>query len=67
MPVDEMSAVRVPTLVLDGGSSPQWIRNAAHQLAKTVRGARHCTLEGQAHAVAPEALAPVLGGFFSGR
>lgn len=62
-----MSAVRVPTLVLDGGSSPLWMRNATRQLAKTIRGARHCTLEGQAHAVSAEALAPVLAGFFSGR
>ncbi len=54
----------VPTLVMDGGSSPAWARNAVAQLAAVLPNAQRRTLEGQTHGVAPEALAPVLEEFF---
>jgi hypothetical protein len=58
----------VPTLTLDG-SATQWpfMHTAAVALAKVIPEAQHRTLEGQTHDVAPEALAPVLAHFFSGR
>jgi hypothetical protein len=54
----------VPTLVIGGGKSPQWIRNANIELARVLPNARHRTLEGQTHIVKPAALAPVLEEFF---
>jgi pimeloyl-ACP methyl ester carboxylesterase len=60
----EWSSVAVPTLVMDGGASPPWIRNAATALAAILPEAELRTLEGQTHEVAPDVLAPVLVEFF---
>lgn len=59
-------SVTAPTLVIDGGASPPWMRNAAQALAEKLPNARRRTLEGQTHQVAPEALGPVLVEFFAG-
>jgi pimeloyl-ACP methyl ester carboxylesterase len=58
--------VSMPTLVMDGGASPQWIRNSAWALAEILPDAEHQTLEGQLHNAAPEALAPAIERFFLG-
>ncbi|GAA3571705.1 alpha/beta hydrolase [Nonomuraea rosea] len=63
-PEGHWSSVKVPTLVMDGGKSRPWIRNAARSLAALLPGAEYRTLEGQTHIVKPAALAPVLEGFF---
>ncbi len=60
------AAVTAPTLVIDGGASPTWARNAVQALADALPNAQRRTLEGQTHAYAPEALAPVLDEFFGG-
>lgn len=60
------SSVAVPTLVMDGGASPAYQRNAVEALTQVLPSARRRTLEGQAHDVAPEALAPALEEFFAG-
>jgi pimeloyl-ACP methyl ester carboxylesterase len=60
----EWSSVTVPTLVMDGGASPPWIRNAATALVAVLPEAELRTLEGQTHEVAPDALTPVLVEFF---
>jgi len=65
-PLKRWAAVTVPTLVMDGGASPAWARNAVQALVDVLLNARRRTLEGQTHGVAPEALAPVLGEFFAG-
>ena len=57
--------LRTPTLVLDGGASPGWIRNSARTLAQTLPNAQAATLEGQDHGAASSALAPVVTAFFS--
>ncbi|GAA2285201.1 alpha/beta hydrolase [Nonomuraea roseoviolacea subsp. roseoviolacea] len=64
LPAGSWAGVTVPTLVVDGGKSPAWIRDAARALAETLPAARHRTLEGQTHQVKPAALAPVLTEFF---
>ncbi len=64
VPTDAAKAVKVPTLVLDGGNSPAFMKYAADALAKVLPNARRRTLEGQAHDVAPEVLAPVLEEFY---
>ena len=51
----------MPTLALDGGDSRWWGGDqAGHPLVDTLPNARHRALEGQDHAIAPEALTPVL-------
>ncbi len=61
----EMQVVRAPTLALDGSESPPWMRDAITAVARAIPGARHRTLEGQAHAVDPKALALALEEFLS--
>ena len=62
----EWSAVTQPALVMDGGDSPDWARNACRALADALPNAEYRTLDGQTHEVAPEVLAPELDRFFSG-
>jgi pimeloyl-ACP methyl ester carboxylesterase len=63
LPAGRWSSVTIPVLVLDGGASPEWQRNAARALAEVLPNAEHRTLEGQTHAVDPAVLAPVLREF----
>jgi pimeloyl-ACP methyl ester carboxylesterase len=65
MPADRMANIRVPTLAVAGGASPDWARNSVATLAATIPGAQHLTLDGQDHGVADEVIAPVLVEFFS--
>ncbi|MFP2904198.1 alpha/beta fold hydrolase [Pyxidicoccus sp. 3LFB2] len=58
--LEQLSAVRSQTLVMDGGASPPWMREAIQTLARAIPQARHRTLEGQTHAVDPRALARAL-------
>jgi pimeloyl-ACP methyl ester carboxylesterase len=60
-----LASVTVPTLVIDGGTTP-WLSNAAEAVAATLPNAQRRTLPGQPHNVAPEAVAPVLAEFFAG-
>ena len=63
---ERWTSVRTPTIVMDGGESPPWQRNATRALAEILPGAQHRTLEGQAHGAAPEVLAPALKEFLAG-
>ncbi len=65
LPAERAASITIPTLVLDGGASFDWIRHTAQVLADTIPNAQHRTLEGQTHDVAPEVIAPVLMEFFS--
>jgi pimeloyl-ACP methyl ester carboxylesterase len=66
LPANRWSSVTAPTLVMDGGKSPTWMRNGAKALAGVVPNARYRTLEGQTHMVNPKVLAPALAEFFAG-
>ena len=46
-----LARVAVPTLVLDGGDSPDWMRAAAAATAAAVPGAAHRTVPGEDHAI----------------
>jgi pimeloyl-ACP methyl ester carboxylesterase len=59
------AAISAPTLLIAGGDSPVWMQNAARAAAQAVPGARFRILEGQTHAVAAEAIAPLLIEFFN--
>ncbi|HEX4713666.1 MAG TPA: alpha/beta hydrolase [Ktedonobacteraceae bacterium] len=59
------ASINAPTLVMDGGKSPTWMRHAMQALAQTLPNANYRTLAGQTHMVKSEALVPVLVEFFT--
>jgi pimeloyl-ACP methyl ester carboxylesterase len=60
LPDDQWASVLAPTLVVDGGKSPAWMRNAARALAEVLPNAEYNTLPGQTHMLKPRVIAPVL-------
>jgi pimeloyl-ACP methyl ester carboxylesterase len=64
-PLKRWASVRTPTLVIDGGDSPAWARNAVRALVDILPNARRRTLAGQTHQVSADVLAPVLDAFFT--
>ena len=66
LPLKQWASVTTPTLVMDGGASPASMHHAAQALTDVLPNAQHRTLEDQTHAVADEALAPILVEFFKG-
>ncbi len=54
-----------PPLVLIGGESEPFFHDGTQALANDLPNAQHRVLADQGHTVAPEALVPVLGQFFS--
>jgi pimeloyl-ACP methyl ester carboxylesterase len=66
LPAQRWTSVTSPVLVMDGGASPDWIRNTARTLAGVLPSAQHDTLDDQMHNAAPEVLAPALERFFLG-
>lgn len=66
LPRQRWSGATMPTVVMDGGKSPVWMRNAARELAGVLPNARYETLPGQTHMVKAKALAPALLNFFTG-
>ena len=65
LPTDRWTAVTMPTLVLAGADTEQFMHDGADALAALLPDARRQTLAGQHHAVEPAALAPVLTAFFA--
>jgi hypothetical protein len=63
LPSEWRDSVTLSTLVMDGGNSPTWARNACRALVRVLPDVTYRTLEGQEHAAAPEAVAPVLEEF----
>lgn len=57
-------AITIPALVMDGGNSPDYMRNAQEMWADMLPNAEYRTLPGQTHNVKTEAIVPVLGEFF---
>jgi pimeloyl-ACP methyl ester carboxylesterase len=64
LPVGRWAGASMPALVMDGGKSPAWMRNAQAAIAKALPHASAKTLPGQNHMVGAEAIAPQLIGFF---
>jgi predicted ATPase/DNA-binding SARP family transcriptional activator len=58
--------VRVPTLVMDGGASAEWRRNATQAAADILPYGQRRTLDGHPHDAPAEVLAPILTDFFTG-
>lgn len=59
------SGVTAPALVIDGGKSPQYMRNAARALSEALPRATYTTLPGQTHIVKAAALAPAVKEFLA--
>ncbi len=64
VPMERAASIKVPTIVLAGGTSFPWMTETAAALAGALPNGQVRTLEGQTHDVAPEAMAPVLEEFF---
>jgi pimeloyl-ACP methyl ester carboxylesterase len=64
MPSERLAGIRVPTLVLGGGNSPEWFQNTVRAVAATIPEAQLRSLDGQDHGAADDVLAPVLVEFF---
>jgi pimeloyl-ACP methyl ester carboxylesterase len=64
LPPGKWTGVAAPTLVMDGGKSPAWMRNAMRQLAGVLPNASYRTLPGQTHMVQPKTLVGPLVEFF---
>ena len=60
LPASRPPGITQPTLVLNGGASPAWMRRAGEAVAGAIPGAVHRVLEGQVHYVAPGAIVPEL-------
>jgi len=59
-PAIDPKNIMVPTLVMYGGSSPDFMADTAIQLSGAIPGATLLALEGQTHDVRPDAIAPAL-------
>ena len=64
IPIERAARVAMPALVMDGSESFPFMHTTALALANSMPNGEHCTLQGQTHEVAAEALAPVLIEFF---
>jgi pimeloyl-ACP methyl ester carboxylesterase len=64
LPARFTQTVTVPTLVMDGGASDAWMRNAARALVALLPDVQYRTLEGQDHAAPPDILAAEIEEFF---
>jgi pimeloyl-ACP methyl ester carboxylesterase len=64
LPATRWSGATMPTLVMDGGKSPAWMRTAMRALAGVLPNATYRTLDGQTHMIKPNALTPPLVEFF---
>lgn len=65
LPRHKWATITIPTLVMAGGKSPQWMRNAMRAWADVLPNSVHQTLPGQTHMVKQDVLAPALVTFFS--
>jgi len=60
VPLDLAAGLRIPTLTLAGGASPEFLSYGVRTLADAVPGARFGVVEGQDHDVSAAAIAPHL-------
>lgn len=67
VPESVAKAVAVPTLVLDGEKTMEFMHATADRVAELIPGAERKTLKGQTHQAAPEVAAPVLIEFFQAK
>lgn len=64
VPLREAKEIDIPTLILDGEKSFDFMHQTADTLSKTISGSKRKTLKDQTHQVTTEALLPMLVDFF---
>lgn len=64
VPVDIAKNITIPTLIMDGEKSFEFMHATADTVAKIIPGAVRKTIKDQTHNLAPEAVAPELLNFF---
>lgn len=64
IPFAELPKITAPALVIDGGASPEWQRNACEMLARSLPRARHVRMDGEGHIMNKQKIAPILTDFF---
>jgi pimeloyl-ACP methyl ester carboxylesterase len=62
---DRWAGVTVPAIVMDGGKSPQYMRNGAKALSEALPKAKYRTLPGQTHMFKAAVLAPAVKEFLA--
>jgi pimeloyl-ACP methyl ester carboxylesterase len=67
IPADVAKKISIPTLVMDGEKSFDFVHTTADSVAKNIPGAARKTIKDQTHDLSPEAVAPVLLEFFGSR
>ena len=65
IPQDMVQAVRVPTLVLAGGASPDFFRDTATRIAALLADGRYEVLDNQGHDARPDLVARSVGSFIA--
>ncbi len=65
LPQQQLRALEIPTLVVDGATTP-WLSASAEAVAAAIPHATRVTLAGQQHNVEATALAPTIAGFLVG-
>jgi pimeloyl-ACP methyl ester carboxylesterase len=60
LPATRWSTATQPTLVADGGKSPEWMHNGCRAMSEVLPNASHRTVPGLTHIVKAKALAPVI-------
>jgi pimeloyl-ACP methyl ester carboxylesterase len=65
VPQDVAKNISIPTLVIDGAKSFDFVHATADTLSKFITGSRRKTLEDQPHQVSASVVAPVLAEFFA--
>lgn len=63
LPEERWAGMTTPTLLVDGGKSPAWMRGGVQAAARAIPGAQYRTLPGQTHMVKPGVLAPLIRAF----
>ena len=64
VPADELARITAPVLIMGGADSPAWFRRSVAEQAAAVPGAQLTMVEGYAHTVPVEVIAPLLADFF---
>lgn len=65
IPDDLVRAIRIPTLVIAGGTSPDFFRATATRIAEMLPHGMHTVLEGHDHGAPADVVAPVVAEFFT--
>lgn len=64
IPIELVKSLNVPTLIMDGEKSFDFMHTTADTLAKNIPNTKRKTLKGQTHELSPDVIAPVLKAFF---